>query len=54
MSAAQDMLARASAFARDVVMPGAPHWEAEQRIGREAVSPGPEPTPDDSGLPKGG
>ena len=37
MSAAQDMLARASAFARDVVMPGAPHWEAEQRIGREAV-----------------
>jgi alkylation response protein AidB-like acyl-CoA dehydrogenase len=37
MSAAQEVLARASAFARDVVMPGAPRWEAEQRIGREAV-----------------
>ena len=35
--AAQDVLARAAAFARDVVMPGAPRWEAEQRIGREAV-----------------
>jgi alkylation response protein AidB-like acyl-CoA dehydrogenase len=37
MSAAQEVLARASAFARNVVMPGAPRWEAEQRIGREAV-----------------
>jgi len=37
MSASQDVLARAAAFARDVVMPGAPRWEAEQRIGREAI-----------------
>ena len=37
MSAADALLARAAAFARDVVMPGAPRWEAEQRIGREAV-----------------
>ncbi len=35
--AAQEVLARAAAFARDVVMPGAARWEAEQRIGREAV-----------------
>ena len=37
MSAADALLAHAVAFARDVVMPGAPRWEAEQRIGREAV-----------------
>jgi len=37
MSAAAELLARTAAFARDVVMPGAPRWEAEQRIGREAV-----------------
>jgi len=37
MSAADALLARAAVFARDVVMPGAPRWEAEQRIGREAV-----------------
>ena len=35
--AAQEVLARAAAFARDVVVPGAPRWEAEMRIGREAV-----------------
>jgi alkylation response protein AidB-like acyl-CoA dehydrogenase len=35
--AVHDVLARAGAFASDVVMPGAPRWEAEQRIGREAV-----------------
>ncbi len=37
MSATDELLARAAAFARDVVMPGAPRWEAGQRIGREAV-----------------
>jgi alkylation response protein AidB-like acyl-CoA dehydrogenase len=37
MSAADALLAHAVAFARDVVMLGAPRWEAEQRIGREAV-----------------
>jgi alkylation response protein AidB-like acyl-CoA dehydrogenase len=37
MSAGQELLARTAAFAREVVMPGAPRWEAEMRIGREAV-----------------
>jgi alkylation response protein AidB-like acyl-CoA dehydrogenase len=37
MSAADALLARAAVFAREVVMPGAPLWEAEMRIGREAV-----------------
>jgi alkylation response protein AidB-like acyl-CoA dehydrogenase len=37
MSAAAELLALTAAFARDVVHPGAPRWEAEQRIGREAV-----------------
>jgi hypothetical protein len=43
MSAADELLARAAAFARDVVMPGAPHWEAEMRLaanGRGAASIG--------------
>jgi alkylation response protein AidB-like acyl-CoA dehydrogenase len=38
MSAAQDLLARTATFAGDVVEPGAPRWEAEQRIGREAIA----------------
>ena len=37
MSAAQLLLARTEAFARDVVMPGAQRWETEQRIAREAI-----------------
>jgi alkylation response protein AidB-like acyl-CoA dehydrogenase len=37
MSAAQQLLARTEAFAREVVTPGAPRWEAEMRIGREAI-----------------
>jgi alkylation response protein AidB-like acyl-CoA dehydrogenase len=37
MSGAHQLLAQTAAFARDVVMPGAPRWEAEQRIGREAI-----------------
>ncbi len=37
MTTAQEVLTRATAFARDVVMPGAPRWEAEMRIGREAI-----------------
>jgi alkylation response protein AidB-like acyl-CoA dehydrogenase len=37
MSAPQQLLARTAVFAREVVMPGAPRWEAEMRIGREAV-----------------
>ena len=37
MTAVPQLLARTAAFAREVVMPGAPRWEAEQRIGREAV-----------------
>lgn len=32
-----ELLARTAAFARDVVTPGAPVWEAEMRIAREAV-----------------
>ena len=32
-----DLLARTAAFARDVVAPSAPRWEAEMRIGREAI-----------------
>jgi alkylation response protein AidB-like acyl-CoA dehydrogenase len=35
--AAQALLERTAAFAREVVVPGAPRWEAEMRIGREAV-----------------
>ena len=38
MSAADALLARTAAFARDVVMPGAPRWEAERRIAREAIT----------------
>jgi len=37
MSAGDELLARTAAFAREVVMPGAPRWEAEMRIGREAI-----------------
>lgn len=37
MSASDELLARTAAFARDVVMPGAPRWEAEMRIGHEAI-----------------
>jgi alkylation response protein AidB-like acyl-CoA dehydrogenase len=37
LSAAQELLERTAVFAREVVMPGAPLWEAEMRIGREAV-----------------
>ena len=37
MTAAQQLLARTEAFAREVVMPGAPRWEAEMRIGHEAI-----------------
>jgi alkylation response protein AidB-like acyl-CoA dehydrogenase len=38
MGAAEDLLQRTADFARQVVMPGAPRWEAEQRIGREALT----------------
>ena len=31
------LLARAAEFAREVVTPGAPTWEAERRIAREAI-----------------
>jgi len=34
---AAELLARAARFAREVVMPGAPQWEAQRRIAREAV-----------------
>ena len=37
LNPAQRLLARTAAFAREVVEPGAPRWEAEQRIGREAI-----------------
>jgi alkylation response protein AidB-like acyl-CoA dehydrogenase len=37
LTTAQQVLARVAAFARDVVAPGAPRWEAEMRIGREAI-----------------
>jgi alkylation response protein AidB-like acyl-CoA dehydrogenase len=37
MSAQHELLARTAAFARDVVAAGAPRWEAEMRIGREAL-----------------
>ena len=37
MTAAQQLLARTEAFAREVVIPGAPRWEAEMRIGHEAI-----------------
>ena len=31
------LLAQAERFAREVVAPGAPQWERERRIGREAL-----------------
>ena len=34
---ADELVARAEAFARDVVAPAAPRWERERRIGREAI-----------------
>lgn len=37
MDAASQLLQRCAAFAREVVMPGAPRWEAERRIAREAI-----------------
>lgn len=37
MDTAEDLLQRTADFARDVVRPGAPRWEAERRIGREAI-----------------
>jgi alkylation response protein AidB-like acyl-CoA dehydrogenase len=37
LSAGDELLARTATFAREVVEPGAPRWEAEQRIGREAI-----------------
>jgi alkylation response protein AidB-like acyl-CoA dehydrogenase len=37
VSPADALLARAAAFARDVVRPGAARWEAQMRIGREAI-----------------
>ena len=38
MDAGDELLQRVRAFARDVVRPGAPHWEAERRIAREAIT----------------
>jgi alkylation response protein AidB-like acyl-CoA dehydrogenase len=38
MTAGDALLARTAAFAREVVMPGAPIWEAERRIAREAIT----------------
>jgi alkylation response protein AidB-like acyl-CoA dehydrogenase len=38
MTAGDELLARTAAFAREVVMPGAPIWEAERRIAREAIT----------------
>lgn len=38
MDAGDELLQRAQAFARDVVRPGAPRWEAERRIAREAIT----------------
>ena len=38
MDAGDELLQRTRAFARQVVMPGAPRWEAERRIAREALS----------------
>jgi alkylation response protein AidB-like acyl-CoA dehydrogenase len=35
--AEQSLLDRAAAFARDVVAPGAPAWERERRVGRDAL-----------------
>jgi alkylation response protein AidB-like acyl-CoA dehydrogenase len=40
MDAAEELLQRAAAFAREVVVPGAPCWEAERRIAREAIGAG--------------
>jgi alkylation response protein AidB-like acyl-CoA dehydrogenase len=37
MNAQNELLARTARFAREVIVPGAPRWEAERRIGREAV-----------------
>jgi len=38
MDAVEDLLQRTARFAREVVGPGAPRWEAERRIGREAIA----------------
>jgi len=38
MDAGDELLQRTQAFARGVVMPGAPRWEAERRIAREAIT----------------
>ncbi|HOM13207.1 MAG TPA: acyl-CoA dehydrogenase family protein [Rubrivivax sp.] len=38
MDAASQLLQRTAAFARGVVGPGAPRWEAERRIAREAIA----------------
>ena len=38
MDAVEDLLQRTAEFARDVVRPGAPRWETERRIAREAIS----------------
>ena len=38
MDAADDLLQRTALFAREVVRPGAPRWEAERRIAREAIA----------------
>lgn len=38
MDAASPLLQRTAAFARGVVGPGAPRWEAERRIAREAIA----------------
>ncbi len=37
MSTERDLLARTAIFAREVVAPGAPVWEAQRRIAREAI-----------------
>ena len=38
MDAGDELLQRTQAFAHEVVMPGAPRWEAERRIAREAIT----------------
>ncbi len=38
MDAGDELLQRARTFARNVVQPGAPRWEAERRIAREAIT----------------
>jgi len=37
VTAAPELLARVEAFAREVVAPGAPGWERERRVAREAI-----------------